>query len=84
MIYRTGARWSARCSSFSYVRHSTFGDLLDEATILDPELTARIMHDVRHDMTASATGNLLRFGGHAQYRYGVDEWHKAIPDTPRL
>ena len=43
----------------SYVRHSTLRDLLDEATILDPELTARIMRDVRYDTVANAVENLL-------------------------
>lgn len=44
----------------SYLRHSTLRDLLDEATILDPEMTARIMCDLPRVPPSDAVGDIRR------------------------
>jgi len=44
----------------SYLRHSTLRDLLDEATILDPELAARIMRGLPRGLTSNAVGDIRR------------------------
>ncbi len=44
----------------SYVRHSTLRDLLDEASILEPDLTARLMRDPLSDWVVGAFLDAVR------------------------
>ncbi len=44
----------------SYVRHSTLRDLLDEASILEPDLTARVMRDALSELAGEAVPDAAR------------------------
>ncbi len=48
--------------ALSYIRHSTLRDLLDEASILEPDLTTRVMRDALSQLAGKAVPDAVRRG----------------------